>query len=171
MFFTRCDVFCYLLQYTRTEKYLFYSIKIQTVYCRILRGIKKEKQAYWHNLSLIWCQLSLCPIIDYDQQPMKVHTEVTLLYKFLYVAPETMYPITKLVTMKCDVLRLLCQAPLLSNTILDSERGHEVQKWKITFRKPRFVNWQRFLFLLCNTLNLCSKTIFGATCWNSGGSL
>ena len=34
---------------------------------------------------------NLCPLIDYGQQPMKVHTEVTLLYKFLY-APETMYP-------------------------------------------------------------------------------
>ena len=37
--YVRCDVFCDLLQYTYTRKniiYLFYTIKIQIVYCRIL---------------------------------------------------------------------------------------------------------------------------------------
>ena len=91
--------------------------------------------------------------------------------------------------LKCDLLRLQCQALLLSNTMLDNERGpgivtvtrhisrwrrREIQlKWKIALRKPRFVDLQdqRFVFLLCNTPNLCSKSIFCATCWNSGGSL
>ena len=45
-------------------------------------------------------------------------------------------------------------------------------KWKIAFRKPRFVDLQdqRFVFLLCIRYKLCSKSILGATCWNSGGS-
>ena len=52
-------------------------------------------------------------------------------------------------------------------------RRREIQNWKIAFRKPRFVNLQdqRFVYLLCNTPNLCSKSILGATCWNSRGSL
>ena len=89
---------------------------------------------------------------------------------------------------KCDVLWLQCQAPLLSNTMLDNEKGpgtatitrhisrwrrREIQKWKIAFKKPRFVDLQdqRFVFMLCNTSNLCSNSILGATCWNSRGSL
>ena len=46
-------------------------------------------------------------------------------------------------------------------------------KWKITFRKPRFVDLQNqtFVCLLCNRHKLCSKSILSATCWNSGGSL
>ena len=27
---------------------------------------------------------SVCPLIDHGQQPMKMHTEVTLLYKYKY---------------------------------------------------------------------------------------
>ena len=47
LFFTRCDVFCDLLQYTHTEEnviYLFYTIKIQTVYWRIFGEWKKKNK-------------------------------------------------------------------------------------------------------------------------------
>ena len=50
-------------------------------------------------------------------------------------------------------------------------RRREIRQWKIAFRKPRFVDLQdqSIVFLLCNKPNLCSKSILGATCWNSGG--
>ena len=65
--------------------YLFYTIKIQMVYWRIL-GAKKGKQVCWRDLTWIWRHLCVCPLIDYGQQPMKMHTEVALLYniKLLY---------------------------------------------------------------------------------------
>ena len=42
-------------------------------------------------------------------------------------------------------------------------RRREIQNWKIAFRKPRLVDLQdqRFVFLLYNTPNLCSKSILG----------
>ena len=45
------------------------------------RNIKKVKQNWWRDLTWIWCHLCLCPFIDHGQQPMKIHTAVTLLYK------------------------------------------------------------------------------------------
>ena len=39
------------------------------------RGMKKEKQVRWRDMAWIWRRL------DHGQQPMKMHTEVTLLYK------------------------------------------------------------------------------------------
>ena len=38
--------------------------------------IKKEKQVLWRGFDAIY----VCPLIDHGQQPMKMHTEVTLLY-------------------------------------------------------------------------------------------
>ena len=68
-YFTSCDVFCDLLQYTHKEKcYLFVLYnKNSNGLLKDFWGMKKEKQ--------------LCPLIDHGQQPMKMHTEVTLLYK------------------------------------------------------------------------------------------
>ena len=74
--FTRCDVFCDLLQYTHVEKcdlFVLYN-KNSKVYWRIL-DMKKEKQVCWHDLT--------CPLIDHCQQPMKIHTEVMLSYKYM----------------------------------------------------------------------------------------
>ena len=83
--FTRCDVFCDLLQYTDTDKcYLF------VLYNKNANGLledflvmKKEKQVCWRDMAWIWRHLCVCvcPLIDHGQQPMKLHTEVTLLYK------------------------------------------------------------------------------------------
>ena len=33
---------------------------------------------------VIWRHLCLCPLIDHDQQPIKIHTDVALLYKLYY---------------------------------------------------------------------------------------
>ena len=80
LFFTRCDVFCDLLQYIHSEKcYLF------VLYNGLLKdflGMKKEKQVRWRDMAWIWRHLCVCPLIDHGQQPMKMHTEVTLLYKY-----------------------------------------------------------------------------------------
>ena len=57
--------------------YLFYTIKFQMGYWRILGGMKKDKQVCWRNLTWIWRHL--CCV--FGQQPMKMLTEVTLLYK------------------------------------------------------------------------------------------
>ena len=65
--------------------YLFYTIfikQIQIVYQRIFLGgarKKKNKSAdvIWRGFDVI----CVCPLIDHGQQPMKMHTEVTLLYK------------------------------------------------------------------------------------------
>ena len=54
------------------------------VYWRILGGMKKEKQVCCRDLTWIWRHLCVCPLIDHGQQPMKMHTEVTLLYELYY---------------------------------------------------------------------------------------
>ena len=89
LFFTRCDVFCYS---THIQKnvctviiYLFYTMKIQMVYWKILRAWKKKNKFADVDfspsvLTWIWRHLCVCPLIDHCQQPMKMHTEVQLLY-------------------------------------------------------------------------------------------
>ena len=47
-----------------------------------LWGMKKEKQVCWRDLTWIWRHLCVCSLIDHGQQPMKMHTEVTLLLVF-----------------------------------------------------------------------------------------
>ena len=62
LFFTRCDVFCDLLQYTRTEK--FNTIKIQMVYWRwwgILGAWTKKNEVRWCDLTWIWRNLFCVP--------------------------------------------------------------------------------------------------------------
>ena len=44
--------------------------------------MEKEKQIRWRDLTWIWHHLCMCPFIDHGQQPMKMHTEVTLLYNY-----------------------------------------------------------------------------------------
>ena len=53
LFVTSCDIFCDLLQYTHTENvnYLFYTIKIQMVYLRIL-GMKNKGLLTWSDVNL-----------------------------------------------------------------------------------------------------------------------
>ena len=46
--------------------------------------MKKEKQVCWRDLTWIWLHLCVCPLIDHGQQPMKMATGVTLLYKHIY---------------------------------------------------------------------------------------
>ena len=41
--------------------------------------MKKEKQVDWNGFDVI----CVCPLIDQGEQPMKMHTEVTLLYNLL----------------------------------------------------------------------------------------
>ena len=43
--------------------------------------MKKEKQICWRDMTWIWRHLCVRPLIDHGQQPMKMHTEVMLLYK------------------------------------------------------------------------------------------
>ena len=40
----------------------------------------------WHEFDAI----CVCPLIDHGQQPMKMHTEVMLLYKIKYTTMETL---------------------------------------------------------------------------------
>ena len=63
--------------HTHTEKfYLFISYnKNSNGLLKDLGGMKKEKQVRWRDMACV------CPLIDNGQQPMKMHTEVTLLYK------------------------------------------------------------------------------------------
>ena len=80
LLFTRCDVFCDLLQYTHMENliYLFYN-KISNGLLKYLRGHEKRK-----TNPLTWSDVNLTPfvclLIDHGQQRMKMDTEVTLLY-------------------------------------------------------------------------------------------
>ena len=83
LFFTRCDVFCDLLQYTRTEKcnlFVLYN-KNSNGLLKDFGGMKKEKNksadVIWRGFDVI----CVCPLIDHGQQPIKMHPEVTLLYK------------------------------------------------------------------------------------------
>ena len=55
------------------------------MYKRVLGGMKKEKQVHWRDLTWIWRHLCVCHLIDHGQQPMKMHTEVTLLYNVKYI--------------------------------------------------------------------------------------
>ena len=68
MFFTRCDVFCDLLQYTRTENVicLFYTIQIKWLIEDLggFWGMKKEKPVRWRDLTWIWRHLYVCALID-----------------------------------------------------------------------------------------------------------
>ena len=44
-------------------------------------GMKKRKTSpLTCDLTWIWRHLCVCPLLDHGQQPMKMHTEVTLLY-------------------------------------------------------------------------------------------
>ena len=47
--------------------------------------MKKEKQVRWRDMAWIWRHLCVCPLIDHGQQPTKMHTEVTLDYKSVYI--------------------------------------------------------------------------------------
>ena len=72
-----------LLKYTRTERCnlcVSYN-KNSNGLLKDFGGKKKEKQVRWRYLTWIWRHLCVSPLIDYGQQPMKMHTEVTLLYK------------------------------------------------------------------------------------------
>ena len=51
------------------------------VYLRILGGMKKEKQVCWRGFDVI----CVCPLVDNGQQPIKMHTEVPLLYIYIYI--------------------------------------------------------------------------------------
>ena len=83
MLFIRCDVFSDLLQYTHTEKCNpFYAIKIQMVYWRIFGAWKKKNKSadvIWRGFEAI-C-VCVYPLVDDAQQPIKIHAELTLLYK------------------------------------------------------------------------------------------
>ena len=81
----------YLIYYsTHTRKnviYLFYTIKIQMVYWRILGHEKRTTNPLtWSDVVLkpsvcVCVCVCVCAFIDHGEQPMKMHREVTLLYK------------------------------------------------------------------------------------------
>ena len=55
------------------------------VYWRIFGAWKKKNKSadvIWRGFDVI----CVCPLIGHVQQPMKMHTEVTLLYNTLYMA-------------------------------------------------------------------------------------
>ena len=84
LFFTRCDVFCDLLQYTHTEKCNLSVLYNKNSNCLLkdFRGHEKRKTSLltWSDVDFT-PSVCVCPLIDHDQQPMKMHTEVTLLHK------------------------------------------------------------------------------------------
>ena len=68
-------------------------------------GHEKNKQVRWRDLTWIWRHLCVCPLIDHGQQPMKMYTEVMLLYKYSYIIDNiyrihTYYIETRLLAMK-----------------------------------------------------------------------
>ena len=69
LFFTRCDVFCDLLQYTHTEKcYLFvlYNKNSNGLLKDFGGGMRKEKEVRWRDMAWIWRHLCVCPLIDHS---------------------------------------------------------------------------------------------------------
>ena len=84
--------------YTLIYSVIYYSTHTEKCYLFVLYnknsngllkdfvGMKKEKQVCWRDLTWIWRHhdLCVCPLIDYGQQPMKMPTEVTLLYEYIY---------------------------------------------------------------------------------------
>ena len=78
--FTRCDVFRDLLQYTHTEKCYLHAFvlynKSSNGLLKDFWGMKKEKQVCWRGFDAN----CVCPLSDHGQQPMKMPTDVTLLY-------------------------------------------------------------------------------------------
>ena len=57
------------------------------VYWRTFGAWKKKNKSadvIWRGFDVI----RVCPLIDHGQQPMKMHTEVTLLYKLWYMYQE-----------------------------------------------------------------------------------
>ena len=86
LFFTRCDVFCDLLQYHTQGKYnpIFLYNKNSNGLLEDVWGMKKEKR----DLTWIWRHLCVYPLVDHFQQPMEMHTEVTLLYNTVYTRAE-----------------------------------------------------------------------------------
>ena len=85
LFFTRCDVFCDLLQYTDTKKcnlFVLYNKNSNGLW-KDLGGMTKEKQVCWRGFDAICVCPLISLLIDHGQQPMKMPTEVTLLYKYI----------------------------------------------------------------------------------------
>ena len=65
LFFTRCDVFCDLLQYTHTEKCNLF-VKYNKNSNDLLKdfwGMKKEKQVCWRDLTWIWRHLCVSTLL------------------------------------------------------------------------------------------------------------
>ena len=83
LFFTRCDVFCDLLQYTHTETcnlFVLYN-KNSSALLKDFWGHEKRKTSL---LTWIWCHLCVCPLIDHGQQPMKIPTSRNYYYCYYY---------------------------------------------------------------------------------------
>ena len=96
--------------------YLFYTIKIQMVYWRSWGQLKKEKQVRWRDMAWIWRHLCVCPLIDHSQQPMKMHTEVMLLYNDWYMLLDQYN-----LHMKCKLIYVLSSN---YNCMAESEMFH-----------------------------------------------
>ena len=74
LFFTRCDVFCDLLQYTCTEKCYLFVLYNKNGLSKDFESMKKEKQVCWRDLTTSVCVLF--NTVDHSQQPMTMHTEL-----------------------------------------------------------------------------------------------
>ena len=77
---TSSVVYYNLWEYTRKEKcylFVFYNKNSNGLLNDFGAWKKKNKSAD------VYLTSSVCPLIDHGQQPMKIHTEVTLLYKYV----------------------------------------------------------------------------------------
>ena len=74
--------------HTHTNLFALYNKNLNDL-LKNLGGMKKEKQVCWRDLAWIWRHLCAC------QQPMKMHTEVTLLYKYSHTTRRDRWLIVK----------------------------------------------------------------------------
>ena len=93
--FTRCDVFCDLLQYTHTEKcclFVLYNKNQMVLYNKKSNGLlndfwgmKKEKQVCWRNLTWIWRHL--CVSFNWSRSTTNenAHRSHVIVYIYIYL--------------------------------------------------------------------------------------
>ena len=100
LFFTRCDVFSDLLQYTPTEKcslFVLYN-KNSNGLLKILRDVWGMEKGKDKSADVVWRHLCVSPLIDHGQQPMKMRTASRYCINWCIVV-ETCFHIGSRVTM------------------------------------------------------------------------
>ena len=109
LFFTRCDIFCGLLQYTHTRKgvtYLFSTIKIQMVYSSILWHEKSKTSP----LTWLWRGLTSSACVSFNSHGQVSTNEnahrSTLLYKLKYRISLRCWTIYNFIPLSFQTVRL-----------------------------------------------------------------